>query len=566
MFAGRKMTPADLTYVPQFDELNETLTVEEHMLLIGHLTCTDKEEMLERCAKLLDVLGLVGKKSVQVSQLSGGEKKRLSVGIGMISNPNVLFLDEPTTGMLCADLDGNGCFFILMFSSFSLSNLQHTYTHIHTYINLYLLGLDSTAAFSIVNYLKIMAKATNVAIIMTIHQPSALVFDLLDSLYLLEMGHLVYSGKISAASDYFSSIGYNNPDGVNLADHYLELVQNPPDTDKSEVTWNSLFKQSNFHKLLSKELEVHLSSQKGKEAPAQPPFVKRFYYMLQYFMKYFYKQHGYYFHRLLALIIIAVFVGTLYLNLDNTTDNIGNYVGAMFSLAIGAMLTAIASTSLFAKDRREAVDRVENGMFTPGVFVLTQTIASSIYNFCIAVVYMCILYWLIPLSPSRECFVYAIFSSWGYLMLMESALLVAIEVMKNDFLCTTFGMIFLGANMCFCGFFRAVEDSPVWINWMCYVLPIRWSFDGFVFQIFNNRNFIISGITPEMTISGYDILVTIFKLTKKKAPSNGWGLFGALIGYIMMFRFVQYLLFAYQTNSLPRLLKRKADVTLAASG
>jgi ABC-type multidrug transport system ATPase subunit len=101
--------------------------------------------MMARCAKLLDVLGLALKVNVPVLKLSGGEKKRLSVGIGMISNPNVLFLDEPTT------------------------------------------GLDSTAAFSIVQYLSIVAKEMNVAVIMTIHQPSALVFDLLDSLYLLEV-------------------------------------------------------------------------------------------------------------------------------------------------------------------------------------------------------------------------------------------------------------------------------------------------------------------------------------------------------------------------------------------
>lgn len=56
---------------------------------------------------------------------------------------------------------------------------------------------------------------------------------------------------------------------------------------------------------------------------------------------------------------------------------------------------------------------------------------------------------------------------------MESALLMVIEVLKNDFLCTTFGLIFIGSNMVFTGFFRKVEASPVWINWMCYVVPFK---------------------------------------------------------------------------------------------
>jgi ABC-type multidrug transport system ATPase subunit len=92
-FAGRLMTAADLTYVPQFDELNMILTVNEHMQLVGRLTCSDQIEMSQRAEKLLNVLGLANKKDVRLAKLSGGEIKRISVGIGMISNPNVLFLD-----------------------------------------------------------------------------------------------------------------------------------------------------------------------------------------------------------------------------------------------------------------------------------------------------------------------------------------------------------------------------------------------------------------------------------------------------------------------------------------
>jgi ABC-type multidrug transport system ATPase subunit len=90
-FAGRKMKKTDLTYVPQFDEVNAIMTVEEHMLLVGELTCIDKAVMVKRCADLLDVLGLTEKKDARIRDLSGGEVKRVSVGIGMISNPHVFF-------------------------------------------------------------------------------------------------------------------------------------------------------------------------------------------------------------------------------------------------------------------------------------------------------------------------------------------------------------------------------------------------------------------------------------------------------------------------------------------
>mmetsp|Transcript_9593 Transcript_9593/g.13218 ORF Transcript_9593/g.13218 Transcript_9593/m.13218 type:complete len:118 (-) Transcript_9593:294-647(-) len=59
VFAGRTMNSADLTFVPQFDELNSILTVEDHIHLVGHLTCVDKVEMQKRAADLMEVLGLV---------------------------------------------------------------------------------------------------------------------------------------------------------------------------------------------------------------------------------------------------------------------------------------------------------------------------------------------------------------------------------------------------------------------------------------------------------------------------------------------------------------------------
>jgi ABC-type phosphate/phosphonate transport system ATPase subunit len=93
LFSNRKVTSQDLTYVPQFDEVNGILTINEHIELVGKLTCVDVDAMLKRKETILEVLGLTSKKDVQVKYLSGGEKKRVCVAVGIISNPYVLFLD-----------------------------------------------------------------------------------------------------------------------------------------------------------------------------------------------------------------------------------------------------------------------------------------------------------------------------------------------------------------------------------------------------------------------------------------------------------------------------------------
>lgn len=306
---------------------------------------------------------------------------------------------------------------------------------------------------------------------MTIHQPSAIVFDMLDDLLLMESGKVVFNGKIKEAPQYFATIGYLNSDDINPADYYLELAQKPIEGEDG-ASWNSKFTSSTFGDDFKKNLTI-AALPVEVETQSQPSFMARFVYMLKYFFMYLLKQPSFFVLKMFALIALALFLGSLYLDLQPTTENIQMYSGAMFIEVITFMLIAISSTGLYAYDREEAYLRVKNGMFSPGLYVLSQTIVSAIYNLFIVFVFVCIFHWMTNLNPNKECFIYDILINWGHILLMDSFLGVAIEVVKNDFLCVSLGMVFMGTCMLFSGFFRFVTDSPAWINWMCYMLPLK---------------------------------------------------------------------------------------------
>ncbi len=151
-------------YVIQDDLLDGYLTVEETLMYTAELrlprTFTNKQRK-ERVEDVLTDLGLLHvRKAIIGTQLkqgiSGSERKRLSVGMQLLNRPQLLFLDEPTTGL----------------DSVTALDLLHT--------------LHALA------HGKLQSKA--VTIVCSIHQPQSKIFNLFDSLILLKAGNIIYQG------------------------------------------------------------------------------------------------------------------------------------------------------------------------------------------------------------------------------------------------------------------------------------------------------------------------------------------------------------------------------------
>jgi ABC-type multidrug transport system ATPase subunit len=130
------------------------------------------------------MLGLVKVKDELVGDarmrgISGGEKKRVCIGVELMKKPNVLFLDEPTS------------------------------------------GLDSFQALSVIQALKELT-LNGTTVVMSVHQPRSSIVSLFDYLIVVSEGKLVYSADNHAAENYFKKLGYECPVGFNLSDFVLD--------------------------------------------------------------------------------------------------------------------------------------------------------------------------------------------------------------------------------------------------------------------------------------------------------------------------------------------------------
>jgi lipooligosaccharide transport system ATP-binding protein len=90
---------ARLGVVPQKDTLDEELSVEENLWIYGRYFGLSQKEVRARTAELLDFAQLTDRAKSTVEPLSGGMKRRLTIARSLISRPEILLLDEPTTGL-----------------------------------------------------------------------------------------------------------------------------------------------------------------------------------------------------------------------------------------------------------------------------------------------------------------------------------------------------------------------------------------------------------------------------------------------------------------------------------
>lgn len=128
--------------------------------------------------------------------ISGGERCRLSIGLELVAAPDILILDEPTSG-----------------TSLHLSRAQADDDT----------GLDSSSAMKVISVLKSLSSRTTV--ITTIHQPSSRIFSHFDKLLVLGLGgRVVYCGQADAAGEHFAGMGMSCPEGWNMADRESDTL------------------------------------------------------------------------------------------------------------------------------------------------------------------------------------------------------------------------------------------------------------------------------------------------------------------------------------------------------
>nr|QAV55731.1 ATP-binding cassette sub-family G member 1-like protein [Sogatella furcifera] len=454
-------------YITQDDELRPLLTVREAMMLAAHLKLGFTRSNAEKSKQVSYILGLLGLKkheNTKTCRLSGGQRKRLSIALELLTNPPILFLDEPTT------------------------------------------GLDSVSTTSCVSLLKNLAGEGH-TIVCTIHQPTASMFEMFDHLYAIADGDCIYQGSSSNLLPFLSSLSLHCPKYHNPADFLIEVAVGEYDSNiksiaaaaakhgRQETTPYS-------EEIVKEENGLPVRVLQTKKSPAfdiieytsclaePPPFWYQVFHLLHRNFIITRRSKLSLALRMFMHIVISVMFGIIYNNVGNNANSVfGNYIYVygtnLFLHYTGQMAVTLSFPLEFRVLRREHFNRWYS--------LLPYCVATLLIEIPFQI--MCVIVYLVPsyLLTGQPL-------EWiRFLMFLMFTVAVCLTAQAFGFLVGATTpvtlAVFIGpvitAFLSVFGFAMKYNDIPSYLRVFYHISYFRSSFQGSLMSLYgNNRSYL----------------------------------------------------------------------------
>uniref|UniRef100_A0A8C1J9Y8 ABC-type xenobiotic transporter n=1 Tax=Cyprinus carpio TaxID=7962 RepID=A0A8C1J9Y8_CYPCA len=436
-------------YVVQDDIVMGTLTVRENLCFSAALRLSSQISPREKEARVNHLISELALNKVAdakvgtqlIRGISGGERKRTSIGMELIIDPSVLFLDEPTT------------------------------------------GLDASTAYSVLLLLKRMAGQGR-TIIMSIHQPRYSIYRLFDSLTLLVNGKQVYHGPTQDALDYFANIGYACEAHNNPADFFLDIINGSSAAfEVAAVSQQSIedqlvekYKNCSYARSLKAELE--------RITRAKDNNIKAKCHTITYNSSFFHQLRWVLWRtfwnlmlnpqtsvaQLAVTTLMAAIVGAIFYGVKDDQSGIQNRFGVLFFITTNQCFSTLSAAELFITERKLFIHEYTSGYYRVSVYFLSKILSDIITQRTVpTILFTCVVYFMIGLKPTVAAFfifmlTVILVSCAAVSMTMAISADQSVVAVANIFM--TISFIFM---MIFSGLLVNLKSIMDWLSWLKYL-------------------------------------------------------------------------------------------------
>lgn len=491
-------------YVVQDDVVMGTLTVRENfrfsaaLRLPSSISQKEKEDKVNRLIKELGLTKVADSRvgTQLIRGISGGERKRTNIGMELIIDPPVLFLDEPTT------------------------------------------GLDASTANSVLLLLKRMSSHGR-TIILSIHQPRYSIYRLFDSLTLLVSGKQVYHGPAQSALDYFSNIGYTCEPHNNPADFFLDVIngdstaiafdriKDSDDSDPDRVTSSRQniedhlvqeYRGSQYYGESKAQLErITMNREYSVKTPSRTityntSFSTQFRWVLKRTFTNLILNPQTSFAQIGVTVFLALIVGAIFFGVKNDQSGLQNRMGALFFITTNQCFSSLSSAELFITERKLFIHEYISGYYRVSVYFLCKLLSDIITLRTLpAIVFSCVAYFMIGFKATVEAFflfmlTVALVAYTATAMTMAISADQSVVAIANIFM--TIAFVFM---MIFSGLLVNLPSIVEWLAWFQYLSIPRYGLTALQINEFVGLQLCgdipLNGtLPPGMTCTGEDFL------------------------------------------------------------
>lgn len=430
-----------IAYVMQEDALPAMSTPREllHMSAVLRLNAT-LDDVNTQVSDLLEGLRLekcadtfVG--STLVRGISGGEKKRTAVAVELITQPRMIFLDEPLS------------------------------------------GLDSYAAWTVVQVLKDLAQ-NGCAVLCTVHQPSSEIFTCFDKLMCLAEGRVAYCGGVQQLTSYMEQVGKPVPTHFNPADHILFQVQT------LSLNKEELERFCNVWSEKEKDLVlpgIHQSRQRGRDSGAviAPVWRKSFFVQLSFLIsrevKGTFRDKINLIARFLVNAVMGGLFACIFFNIGDKSgpQGIQSHFGAICNIMIGTMFGSSQPLLLqFPSERPVFLREYAANMYGTVPYFLAKMVVELPLTFLTCAEMMAISYPVMGLQGNP---ILLVLISWALAVTAAStALLIGCNVAQAQ-RAQEFAPLIFVPQIIFSGIFITISLIPKWMRWLQYACALKYA-------------------------------------------------------------------------------------------
>ncbi|CAD6252513.1 unnamed protein product [Miscanthus lutarioriparius] len=457
-----KLAYGTSAYVTQDNVLMSTLSVREAVYYSAQLQLPDTTPASEKRAhaeRVIREMGLTDAMDTRIGGriamgISGGQRKRLSICIEMLTRPRLLFLDEPTS------------------------------------------GLDSAASYHIMSHIARVAASDGMTVVAAMHQPSGDVFELFHGLCLLAAGRTVFFGTTSDATEFFTLNGFPCPHLRSPSDHFLRTINKDFDEETVESSTANrktaaeaidilatAYRSSNYLEKTTEQI-VEMKNMDGASfrRREQASFATKLLVLTRRSFLNMHRDIGYYWMRLAIYMGIGICLGTIFYQVGYSYSSIQSrcsvimYTVALLTfMSIGGFPSFVEDVKVFRKERL-------SGHYGVSEFVISNTLSATPYLSVIVVLPGAMLYYLTGLTKGVDHFTYFVMVVCICCLLVESMMMVIAAIVPDFLMGIIIGAGVQGVMMQNGGFFRLPNELPkaIW-KYPCYYMTLQERVHGFVF-------------------------------------------------------------------------------------